>query len=157
MAERSDTFDQALNAAIPRCLDSVITRNRDLARLYLATEEQIAALSRIIPPVPKEELRGAVSDWRFITYQVTPPGEEAEVHVHLLGDNHARKAGTKITSAVVGIDLGSRLVATHSGSLYRLVGERGVGEPTLYQLLQLCGAMWSWGRGATLGVTHVFY
>lgn len=146
-----------LEAAIPHSLDSIITCNRQLARLYLATNDQIAGLSRVIPFVADDDLRGAVSDWRLIAYEATLPGKEPQVFLHLLGDNARSGVGTKITSAIVGIDLGSRQVATHSGSIYRLVGERGDGEPTMHQLLQVCGAFWSWGRGAALGVTHVFY
>lgn len=83
--------------------------------------------------------------------------KEGRLHIHLLGDNARSGVGTKITSAIVGIDLGSRLVVTHSGSIYKLVGDQGEGEPTMHQLLQVCGAMWSWGRGNMLGVTHVGY
>lgn len=156
MSGTNDSLAEALTASIPHGLDGVITKNRHLARLYLATDDQIAGLSRIIPPVA-DNLRGAVSDWRLISYEATLPGKETTRHIHLLGDNARRGVGTKITSAVVGIDLGSRFVVTASGSLYRLIGNQGVGEPTMHQLLQVCGAMWSWGRGNVLGVMHVWY
>ena len=54
-------------------------------------------------------------------------------------------------------DLASQMVVTHSGSIYRLVGPRGEGEPTLHQLLHLCSAQWQWGRGPIMGVLEVFY
>lgn len=141
----------------PLKLDELITQNRDIARLAIATTEQVATLSRIIPPVSDDDLRGAVSDWRFIAYEVTLPREPVVTHVHLLGDNAAHGTGTKVTSPVVAIDLATRLVVTHSGSIYRLIGEGGNGEPTFHQLLQVCGAFWYWGRGEALGVLHVFY
>lgn len=157
MSDTNDILPQVIGTGTPLCLDTVITRNRHLARLYLATDDEVSRLSRIILPVADDGLRGAVSEWRLISYESTLPGMERQLHIHLLGDNPWRAVGTKITSAVVGIDFRGGLVATHSGSLYKLIGERGEGEPTLHQLLQVCGAMWSWGRGDVLGVTHVSY
>ncbi len=144
----------AIEQALPKDLDSIFTRNRDLAKLYLATDEQIAAVSKIIPET--EHIRGEISDWRVVAYEVTMPGKE-RVHLHPLGDNASRGAGCKITSPIVGIDLASQLVVTHSGSIYRLVGPRGEGEPTLHQLLHVAAAQWEWGRGEMFGVLHVFY
>lgn len=146
-----------VEGALPGCLDEIITRNRDIAKLYLASDVQVARLSRIIPVSVADDLRGAVADWRLIAFEVCLPGQEPHASIHLLGDNARRGVGTKITSALTGIDLGTRLVSTASGSIYRLVGERGLGEPTLLQRLQICGAFWSWGRGAALGVVPIWY
>jgi hypothetical protein len=143
-----------IERVLPKTLDSLFTRNRELARLYLATDAQIAAVSKIIPET--DQIRGEISDWRIVVYEVTMPGKEA-VHLHPLGDNASRGAGCKITSPIVGIDLASQLVVTHSGSIYRLVGPRGEGEPTLHQLLHVAAAQWEWGRGDLFGVLHVFY
>ncbi len=151
----TDQIDMsAIEQVLPKCLDEIFTRNRDLAKLYLATDEQIAAVSKIIPET--DQIRGEISDWRVVAYEVTMPGKEF-VHLHPLGDNASRGAGCKITSPIHGIDLSSRLVVTHSGSIYRLVGPRGEGEPPLSHLLHLAAAQWEWGRGDMFGVLHVFY
>lgn len=144
----------AIERALPKDLDSIFTRNRDLAKLYLATDAQIAAVSKIIPET--DQIRGEISDWRVIAYEVMMPGKEL-VHLHPLGDNASRGAGCKITSPIVGIDLASKLVVTHSGSIYRLVGPRGEGEPPLSHLLHVAAAQWEWGRGEMFGVLYVFY
>lgn len=144
------------NSRVPRKLDEVITLNRDLVRLYLATDEQIAGLGRIIPRVPQEHLRGALSDWRLVAYEFCAPEESPEIHIHLLGNNFFRGIGAKITSPVLAIDLGTKQVVTTSGSIYKLAGDQGEGEPALDQILLLCGALWAWGRGQDLGVFHVY-
>jgi hypothetical protein len=140
---------------LPKCLDEIFTSNRDKAKLALATEEQIKAFAKIIPN--SDHVTGAISDWRIVAYTVTIPGHEGLVHLHPLGNDDTAGIGCKISSPIVGIDLGTRLVVTHSGSLYRLVGPQGEGEPTFHQLLHLCAAQWQWGRGKLFGVFHVFY
>ena len=133
-----------LAALVPQGLDGVITRNRDAASLRLASAQEIASLERTIGrgrPV-KEDL----DDWRFITYAV--PGKRL-LHVHLLGYNDQ---GPRMTSAVTGIDLPGGLVATHSGSVYRLIGEMGKGEPDKFQIMNICAVFHAWGRGEILGV-----
>lgn len=146
----ANDFEQIL----PKSLDEIFTQNRDLAKLSLATEDQIAELARIIPTT--EYVTGEISDWRFIAYEVSLPGRQV-VHIHPLGDDCTAGHGCQISSPVVGIDLGSRRVATHSGSIYRLLGERGIGEPTMRQLLHVCAAQWKWGRGPLFGILPVWY
>ena len=147
---------QKITDALPKNLDSVFTRNRHLAKLSLATDEQIKSVSKIIPMPADGYLTGEISDWRIIAYDVTIPGKEL-VHLHPLGNDDTSGAGSKITSPIIGIALASQLVVTRSGSIYRLVGPRGEGEPTLHHLLHLCSAQWQWGRGPIMGVLKVFY
>ena len=139
---------------IPRTLDDIIRKRRDSALVRLGSDAEIAALRRTIPATGGVD--GAVSDWRFITFTIENAGRRI-TKTHLLGDNARTGVGTKITSAVVAVDLGSRQVATHSGSIYQLVGPQGRGEPTIHHLLMLCAALWTWGRGEMLGVPHVYY
>ncbi|MBD5804534.1 hypothetical protein AZOA_39770 [Azoarcus sp. Aa7] len=139
---------------IPRCLSHVINLNQQCARLRLATAHELAQLTRVIPA--SSNVDGAVRDWRLIVF-AAHYADNAFERIHLLGANDRHGLGVKITSPVIGLDPGTGLAATRSGSVYRLVGPQGLGEPTVHQLLLVCGALWSWGHGERLGVPHVWY
>lgn len=143
----------ALAKALPNKLDDIIRQHRDIAHCHVSTADELAQILKTIPDSGYSEITGELTDWRLITYRAAPPGATPATHIHLIGD----KGGESwITSPVLSIDLGTQLAITASGSVYRMLGERGQGEPTLQHLLQICAAFWKWGRGATLGVPHVF-
>lgn len=139
---------------IPHTLDEVIRANRDKLQLRLATGGEVATLTRVIPQV--DELDGAIGNWRFVAF-TSAFGDRRATHLRVLGDNARTGVGVKITSPVVAFDPGSRLVATRRGSIYRLVGDAGTGEPTMDHLLLLCAALWHWGVGDGFGVPYVYY
>lgn len=143
---------EADDLKIPRRLDEVIRANRDKLQLRLATNAEIVTLTRVIPLV--DELNGEISDWRFVAFECAFHNQRS-THLRALGNNARRGAGVKITSPVVAYDPGARLIATRRGSIYQLAGEAGVGEPTVDQLLLVCGALWHWGVGNGLGVPFV--
>lgn len=141
-----------LEQVLPACLEEIITKNRHLARCALSVESEVAALAGEVPSAA--EVRGEISDWRFVTYEATAPGHGAVVHVHVLGFLGEL---SWMTSPLVGVDLGRRRVATHSGSIYALLGEPGKGEPSAHHLLHVCATFHLWKRGEILGVLPVFY
>lgn len=137
-----------IEAMMPSCLDDVIRKNRDKARLYLATPELKADKARVIGLA---EPRDTISNYRFIVFQTTA----GKPNVILLGHGE-RARGAWITSAVEGIDFGTGMVAT-ANSLYRLEGAEGEGEPPFEHLAIVCAAMHSWGNGKVLGVPEWFF
>ena len=143
----------ALAKALPTQLDDIIRQHRDIAHCHLSTAEEINQILKTLPDSAYPEITGELTDWRLITYRAAPPGVTPATHIHLLG---YKGVESWITSPIHSLDLGTRLAITASGSVYRMLGERGQGEPPLNHLLQVCGAFWKWGRGETLGVLHVF-
>lgn len=147
--DNQDKLSKAIEALIPKCLDDIITQNREQAKCRLSTDEEIMALySQIQPGVPKE----IMEDWRFITLYLIQPKES---QVMLLA-NRRSNGHPRITSIVRKIDLDRRLVITNSGTLYRL-GEAGSGEPPFQHLMMVCAAFHSWGFGWVLGVPMIWF
>lgn len=148
MNRTSDGLQNALDALeslIPSSLDEVIRRNRDRARLYFSTPEELAALAACSDSVFGRHIKGVLRDWTLVTLNIVDkPG------VILLGYN-TTVGQTWATSLVTGI-AGNR-VLTRSGSLYQLDGPSS-DDP---DLLHLCAQIWNWGLGNYLGVPHIFY
>jgi hypothetical protein len=145
-----DSFGVPLSGLIiPKTLDEIIRENRHLVRLYLTKDAEIAGLTKAIVNV--NGVKDELADWRFVTLDAGDVGSK----VVLLGDALQRRE-TWITSRVVAIDFGTRIVATEN-SIYRLSGDRGKGEPPINHLLHVCSAIHSWGAGRHLGVLDVFY
>jgi hypothetical protein len=142
---RSDLAEK-LEALVPKSLDDVIRKNRDRAKIYLSTAEEIAALhaSDLLLNQPSS-IKGILRDWSYVTIKVGKmPG------VFLLGYS-ITASRSLCTSLVVGI--ADNLVRTRSGSLYKLEGP-ATDQP---DLLHLCSQLWNWGVGESLGVPHIFY
>ena len=126
-------------------LDDVVGR-RDLARVRLATPEEVSALSG---PIGEGPNRGTLMDWRLIAIDV----QDGPLEVVLLGNLGDLTWGTSIVRAV---DFDSGRARTRSGSVYQL-GEAGEGEPQLEHVLHMCVLLRHWGLGAALGIPEVFY
>lgn len=143
-----DDLGAKIEKLLPKCLDDVITLNRDQATLYLTTDDEIMSLyAEVTPGEPKRVL----DDWRFITLYVT---SLSEAQVMLIG-NSSRTGGPKITSMVRKIDLDRGFVVTNSRSLYQL-GKKGHGEPPTDHIYFMCAAFNDWGFGAYFGVPPFF-
>lgn len=136
----------------PRSLGEVIL-NPQLAQLRLARPEELLAQARTIPQTDAIDVE--LDDWRAI-YFAANYGEHRFERIHLLGDSLRRGLGGKISSPVLAIDLGSGLAVTRNGSVYRLCGGQGIGEPPAHQLHLVSAALWSWGHGVALGVKRSF-
>jgi hypothetical protein len=134
---------------IPKSLDDIIRINRDQARLYLTTDDEIMDLhAEVMPGTPKE----VIDDWRFITLYIVPSNL---VQVMLLGDKRCN-GHARITSVVRRIDLDRGFVVTNSRSLYQL-GKKGHGQPPFEHLAMICQAFHSWGFGMFLGVPYFLF
>jgi hypothetical protein len=147
--KKDEVLAEAINALIPKSLDNVIRANRNVASLYLSTDEELLDLYAEVTP---GRLVDVIDDWRFISLHVTTPDTTT---VSLLGN--LRSSGhVRITSVVRKVDLDRNLVFTKSGSLYQL-GKKGEGEPSSDGLMLICAAFHSWGFGTVLGVPRFYY
>ena len=141
-----------ISAMIPKNLDDVIRAHRDKAALRLSSVGEMDALKA--PVNAGWPVKGEFRNWRFITFAIQGSDPQPITQVTLLGDSGR---GSLMTSLVTAIDLETSLVTTHSGSVYRLVGNMGQGEPPTDQLICVCAVFHAWGRGAMLGVPYFFY
>jgi len=149
MAEIDTAF---LKAMLPSALDDIVRANRDKVELALASEEQLAPLSKSVAAT--NQVRGAISDWRFIAMTVDIPERRLWMeNVYLVG---VHEGHDWITSAIQSIDRERMLVRTRN-SVYRLIGDPGIGEPDTGALLGICSAFTAWGWGPMLGVPTLFY
>jgi len=144
----NDKMMQSLEALLPKCLDDIITINRDKARIQLSADEQ---LTPMMQPLSSNSVRETLDEWRFITLS-SLVGDE--FRVRLLGQI-SRNGMAWFTSAVVHIDLEQGLVQTHN-SFYRL-GTKGEGEPPFEHLACLCACLHKQGVGEVYGIPHFFY
>ncbi len=126
-------------------LDDVVGR-RDLARVRLATPEEVSALSG---PIGEGRDRGTLSDWRLVAIDA----RDGPLEVVLLGNLEALNWGT---SPVRAVDLDAGQARTRSGSVYHL-GEAGEGAPPVDHILHMCVLLRHWGLGAALDIPQVFY
>lgn len=141
---------QNIDNLIPKILDDVIRKNRELVELGLSTADDIRVIqSEIQPGLPVKDI---VNDWRLISLREKQSGL---AQVLLLGRSQNENAAW-ITSSIVKIDLTRNCVMTKSGSHYGL-GSRGFGEPPREQLIHVCATLHQWGSGSFLGVPHFFY
>lgn len=147
----TEPLSETLNKAAPKNLDDIVRANRDLAKLYLTTDAQIAELTRAVADV--DHVKDEIGDWRFITLDVGELGTK----VMLLGDAKQRHESW-ITSTVCAIDFDAMLVVT-ANSVYSLAGERGEGEPPLNHLLHVCHWFHRTNADAAkhFGILNIFY
>jgi len=136
---------QNVDDIIPKFLDDVIRKNRNLFELGLSIIEDIQAIHiEIQPGMPVKDV---IDDWRLISFRDKRTGRN---QVLLLGDSQ-KKGNSWITSSIVLIDLPQNIVVTKSMSVYKL-GSQGNGEPPRRHLIHVCAALHKWGLGAALGV-----
>lgn len=139
-----------INELIPRSIDDIIRKNRDLAELRLSTEADTKILEKALSG--PDQIKDTIKNWRLISFCVK---QTDLIQVLLLGDS-ASKNHPWITSPVVSIDFRKQVVLTASGSIYRL-GAAGNGEPPKEHLICICAAFHSWGKSALLGIPEFFY
>lgn len=139
-----DTVKEQLEQLMPKSLDDVIRTHRDRMKAYLSTDAEIAALKG---PVPIQYVKGEISDWAFITFFLVQNGLPM---VYLTGSNLAERSSW-MTSLVVAID--GDAVATKSGSLYKLKGDKS----ELLDLPYICATLNGWGIGRLFGVPAFFF
>ncbi len=139
------TIVQQLEQIIPKSLDDIIRSNREKVRLYLSTETELDALKGA---VPIQRFKGEISNWAFITFFLTESG--GFPMVYLTGFNKAENSSwmTSLVTAIHG-----EAVATTSGSLYRLIGER----TSTPDLEHICATLNTWGIGPMFDVPPFFF
>lgn len=148
--ETIEKLTTAIEQLIPKSLDDIIRKNRDLVQLRLATDEEIFALHQVITPGQPKDV---IAEWNLIALHQPA---FSNVQIFLLGDVSSSDQ-QRVTSEVVGIDLDRQLVVTKSGSLYQLIGSPKNGDPDPQQLMCICSVFHEWGFGEKLGVPHFFY
>jgi hypothetical protein len=141
---------QSIDDLIPKKLDDIIRKNRELMELGLSTPEEMLALkTEIQQGLPIKDI---IDDWCLISLRSKRSGE---VKLLLLGQSQKKNVAW-MTSSIVRIDQAQSIVVTKSGSLYGL-GSRGNGEPSRGLLMHVCVTFHKWGSGEFLGVPHFFY
>lgn len=145
--EASSNLAAGIEAMIPKSLDDIIRKNRELVQLRLANDSDIAKLEvEILETHPLYVL----DNWNLIAFDV-----QGVTAVRLIGD--VRNGNEpRITSHIVAIDIERQLLKTNSGNLYQM-GSRNEGEPDTDQLYLICAYMHQMGIGHELGVPHFFY
>ena len=145
-----DSFEQALEKLIPKSLDDIIQTNREIFRLAVATEDELAKLES---NVPDASVRYTLTDWQVIMLHATLEDGAKIASPRLVG-SVVETGESWITSHVISMDTDKSLVKTRN-SFYRVVGPR-VGEEKL-DLLNICIALHQWGLGSHFGVPEFFY
>ena len=124
-----------------RSIDELFRRNRHAGEIYLATEEELAALSG---DIPARHVTRHLRDWCFFTINLIDRGQK---DVHLCGVNvDVNKGMVRVTSQVRSI--AGRAVFTNSGSIYIVDGPATDQPP----LRSLCDILYKWGLGNYFGV-----
>lgn len=139
-----ETVVQQLEQMIPKSLGDIICTNRDQVKGYLTTDAEIEAMQGVIPIQP---VKGELSDWAFITFFLAKEGLPM---IYLTGFNDAEHSSW-MTSLVVAVN--GDVVATTSGSVYRLKGDKS----DIVDLPHICATMNGWGIGRMLGVPQFLF
>lgn len=140
----TDTNRGVIDALIPKSIDDVIRKHRDQLRAYLSTAAELDALRN---PIPVVYVKSEISYWAFITFSFAASGMAP---VYLTGYNQRGRCSW-MTSHVIAID--GDLVATKTGSTYRLVGEKSDD----LDLPHICATLNTWGVGQKYGVPEFFF
>lgn len=144
MAETDQGIADALRAMLPTSLDDIIRINKDKVKAYPSTDIEIEALKGSIPI---KFIKGELSNWVFITLFLT--AKELPL-VYLTGYNKTERSSW-MTSQVVAIE--GDLVATKSGSVYKLKGDKS----DKLDIPFICATLNGWGVGQQLGVPSFFF
>lgn len=149
----SPALERALEDLIPKSLDDIVRKNRQSCSIHLTADEDLAALTRSII-ADESDIKDEIDDWRVVCYHRTP---ELGGKAHLLIGHAIRANCNWGTSPISAIDLLVGLATTRSGSIYRLRGPRGKGEPPTDHLICLCALLHTWGSGPVVGVPYFFF
>lgn len=134
---------------IPTTLDEVVTKNRELYEIRLATQDEIDALRGEID-APTGAEKDVMCDWRLIAIR---DRRQLIAQLVLLGDVWG-KPTIRCTSEVLVISPNKQRIRTRN-SIYGLT-RAGEGEPPQIHLLHLCSTLHGWGLGQILGAIEVW-
>ena len=145
--DTSEKLAAGIEAMIPKSMDDIIRKHREVVQLRLASEEDISKLESEIEEVNPVFV---LDNWNLIAFD--RPGATT---VHLIGDVRG-ESEPRITSKAIEIDMKRHVLTTNSGNLYQM-GSRNDGEPNTEKLYLICAYLHQWGIGHELGVPHFFY
>lgn len=143
-------IEEQLKNLLALTLDDVITKNRDYAELRIATKEDIATLQASIEDYGV--VTGEITRWSLIALELRDGEGGVGVSVYLVGYNETKRS-MWMTSRVLSLDEETKLLTTHSGSLYRLVGA----VTTNVDVPFICAMLNTWGIGEHLGLPPFFF
>jgi hypothetical protein len=132
-------------ATLPQSLADIITQNKEVAEVRIASEQNIEGIAGTIQQ--SDRLKDQMQDWSLVTLHFKNTNLQ---QTYLLGDK-SNGRGPRITSGIKAIDIEHKLALTSSGSLYSL-GIPRIGEPSKYQLMMVCVALHGLGIGLGLGL-----
>ena len=141
-------FPRSLLPELPRCLDDLIKRNRDLVSVGLATDTEADALIGDIEDTGSSAV--LIDRWHLVAFRIHTAGRHS---LHIAGWTSAESS--IVTSDVVALAR-DRTRAKSLDRIYRL-GEARPGEPDLHLLGQIARALRVWGisRYHKLGVVRL--
>lgn len=132
-------------SAFPISLSEVIGRP-SRASLYLTTQSQIDDLAGDIELL---NVKGSFSEWWLITLQMH--SEDCFDHqIYALGTRGTHRS--TMTSSVTRIDLTKGYLQTRNSTYAIDLNRRGIGEPHLEHIANICSTLWSWNLGLPLGI-----
>lgn len=128
---------------MPHKIDEIITQNRHLAQISMASDDDLESLLK--PIQPTESPKDCVQNWSLITFtSLVSGGREV-----LLVSNKSN-GKTHVSSGIVAVDFGSKLVITRTGSVYQLgVKAKEISQD---QIVMICILLNEMGFGEELGV-----
>lgn len=128
---------------MPHKLDEIITQNRHLAQLSIASDNDLEP--RLKPITPTDAIKDCIQNWSLITLRSLISGGYEVMLV-----SNKSSGNTHISSGVVAIDFGSKLVITRTGSVYQLgVKAKEISQD---QIVMICILLNEMGFGEELGV-----
>ena len=148
-------------------VDQLVTRERETARMRLATAADILAVAGDAGQ-GNGHVKRTLDRWNLITFEVLDPHDEV-IHSHshtltsdgwrsrvyLLGFDTWTEGNLMCTTSATCIDLERGIMLTSSGSRYALQGPRSDElHPRL--LRHLCQTFNGWGLGARFGIPNRF-
>ncbi|OQW68724.1 MAG: hypothetical protein BVN34_08610 [Proteobacteria bacterium ST_bin12] len=142
-----DKLAAVIEAMIPKSMDDIIRKNREVVQLRLANETDI---SKLQAEIEEDNPVFILDNWNLLAFD-----RLGVTTVHLIGDVRG-ESEPRITSKAIEIDMKRHVLTTISGNLYRM-GSRNDGEPNTEKLYLICAYMHEWGIGQMLGVPHFFY
>lgn len=117
---------QHVDDLIPKTLDDIIRKNRELMELGLSTPDEIRALqAEVQQGLPIKDM---IDDWHLISLRSKRP---EGVKVLLLGQSQKENVAW-MTSSIVRIDQTQSVIVTQSGSPYEL-GSQGTAQVNLHE------------------------
>lgn len=137
---------------IPESLDDIVRKNRHLLQLKYANKEDVLKLTKRIQAT---SFKGTLVD-AFLYKRLTKLSEVEPVCAvgYLITDSG------KIafhTSQVVGLDNYQKIIATASGSYYRIDSFADTGQTDSNLLLHICHVSHRDGWGTHFGVPEIYY